>query len=75
MKCWTYDTQYGPFDIVPLDGSYHIMHEGEALGSYPTPEQAAEALANGHSAWPSFGNPHELGIPEDLSKWLCRPVV
>ena len=72
MKCWTYDTRYGPFEIVPLDGRYHIMHEGEALAAYPTPEEAAKALAEGHSPWPPFGNPRDLGIPADLQQWHCR---
>jgi hypothetical protein len=75
MKCWTYDTEYGEFEIVPLDGSYHIMHGGEALGSYPTPEAAAKALANGESGWPAFGNPHDLGIPEELAQWHSRQLV
>jgi len=75
MKCWIYDTEYGPFTILRLDEQYHIMHDGEALGAYPTPEAAAEALANGRSDWPSFVNPHELGIPADLARWQCRPVI
>lgn len=76
MKCWTYDTEYGEFEIVPLDGSFHIMHDGAALGSYPTPEEAAKALANGESGWPSFGSdPHTLGIPEKLEQWHSRPLV
>lgn len=75
MKCWTYDTRYGDFEIVPLDDSYHIMHEGEALGAYPTPEAAAQALAAGETSWPPFGNPQDLGIPADLAQWHCRQLV
>lgn len=75
MKCWSFDTQYGPFDIVPLDGRYHIMHDGEALGAYPTPEDAARALADGSSSWPPFGDPRDLGIPADLAQWHCRPLT
>lgn len=75
MQCWTYQSQFGEFDIVPEDGRYHIIHEGEALGAYDTPEEAARALATGESSWPPFGDPRDLGIPSDLSKWHSRPLV
>jgi hypothetical protein len=75
MKCWTYDTEFGEFEIVPLDDRYHIMHEGEALGAYATPEEAVKALAAGEASWPPFGDPRDLGIPTDLARWHSRSLV
>ncbi|GHD82384.1 hypothetical protein [Vogesella fluminis] len=74
MKCWTYDTRYGPFEIVPLDGRYHIMHEGEALAAYPTPEEAAKALAEGHSPWPPLRQPARPRHPRRPATMALPPA-
>ena len=67
---WSYKTRKGTFFIVERDGRFHVIYDDEDLGSYSTPEQAADDLAGGHTSWPSSGvDPGELGISEDLGDW------
>lgn len=66
---FSHRTRKGTFYISPGFGGWSIMFDGDNLGTYATPQQAAEDLANGYCSWPSFGNPSGLGIPEDLSFW------
>jgi hypothetical protein len=65
---WEYSTRAGNFRIVPrADGRFVTMYEDEALDPYPSPETAAEALANGDGAMPSSGvDTSTLGIPEEI---------
>ena len=66
---WTYRTSKGIFAIEQRDGRWHVIFDGESLGSYVRPEQASEDLAGGATFWPAGFNPGELGIPEELSEW------
>ena len=62
-------TRAGLFRIVPHQGRWVAMFEDEALGSYISPQQAAEDVAGGHVFWPSCGDTSVFGIPEDVSEW------
>jgi hypothetical protein len=69
-KLYIYRTRVGPFYIAEQDGRFHPLFAEESLGSYATPEQAAEDLAGGHTFTPSSGcDTSELGIPDDVSEW------
>ncbi|MCW3583959.1 hypothetical protein [Burkholderia cenocepacia] len=67
MTFW-YKTKRGTFYIAPRAGRWHIIYDDDSLGSYASPQQAAEELAGGYSAWPHF-DPSTLGIPDDISEW------
>jgi hypothetical protein len=50
------------------------MYGDEGLGSYMTPQQAADDLSGGHTFTPSCGDTAKLDIPEDIGEWeLVRP--
>jgi hypothetical protein len=67
---WSYKTPKGTFHIIKPDAWFHIIYDGEDLGSYATPEQAADDLAGGHTFSPSNGvDPGELEISDDLGDW------
>ena len=67
---WKHETKIGPFFIVQKVKRFHIIYDGEDLGSYARPDQAADDLSGGHTDWPSIGiDTGELGIPDDLSEW------
>lgn len=69
---WSYETQSGTFYIVPNDdGHYVVLLEKEMLGTYDSPEQAAEAVSDGAVFEPrSRGVDFEkLKIPDDLYEW------
>ena len=69
-KLYVYKTRVGPFYIAEHNGRFHPIFSEESLGSYATPQQAAEDLAGGHTFTPSSGHDtSELGIPDDLSEW------
>lgn len=69
-KLYVYKTRVGPFYIAEHGGRFHPVFDDESLGSYATPEQAAEDLAGGYTFSPPGGvDPAKLGIPEDLSEW------
>lgn len=70
MSYWEFETAKGPVYVVPRAGRYHVIYEGESLGSYATPKQAAEDAAGGHTFSPSNGADFSaLDIPYDLSGW------
>jgi hypothetical protein len=72
MTRYAYATRKGTFYIQrrPSDQKWSIWFEDDCLDApYATAQQAVEDLANGHSTWPSFGDPSLLGIPEDISYW------
>ena len=48
-KLYVYRTTIGSFYIVEHEGKFHPMFSGERLGSYETPQEAAENLAGGHT--------------------------
>ena len=68
---WTYRTRHGSWAIArSRDGRWHPVFDGEALGSYHTPEAALEDLAGGYTFWPSSGiDPSECGLPDELGDW------
>ena len=69
-KLYSYDTRIGRFYIAELNERFHPVFENESLGSYATPEQAIEDLANGHTFSISSGeDTAKLGIPVDLIEW------
>jgi hypothetical protein len=70
---WAYKTRAGTFMISeqPGDGRFHAIFDGESLGSYFRPEQAADDLAGGHTYSPSSGlDTSRLGISADLGDWV-----
>jgi len=67
---YRYSTRVGEFRIAPSAAGWHAWHGDDCFdGPYPTAQALAEDLANGHTAWPSCGDPSRLGIPEDLGSW------
>jgi len=69
-KLYVYRTTIGSFYIVEHEGKFHPMFSGERLGSYETPQEAAENLAGGHTF--SIGGVKDistLAIPSDLTDW------
>lgn len=71
---WHFPTSKGIFYIVPKDGRFAVMFQNEILGSYGTPQLAADDVAGGHTFTPSCGvDTSTLGIPEDLGSWIKGP--
>lgn len=67
---YIFKTKVGTFSIVYRAGYWRAMFQDEDLGSYATPQQAADDLAGGHTFDPSEGyDTSELGIPEDIGEW------
>lgn len=66
---YKFETAAGTFYIAERGGRFHPVFNDESLGSYATPQQAAEDLADGHAFKPSDVDPSALGIPDDLSEW------
>ncbi len=67
---YSYQTKIGVFYIVHRNGRWHAMCQDENLGSYFTPQHAADDLAGGHTFSLSNGaDTSTLGIPEDVSEW------
>lgn len=67
---YSYATRKGTFHIVTRQGKWHIYFDGDNIdGPFPSPQAAAEAVSAGTCAWPDFGDPSELGIPDDISDW------
>lgn len=65
-------TPAGAFHIARSDdGRFHPLFNDESLGSYATPQMAAEDLAGGHT-FSATGvlDTSALGIPHDLAEWV-----
>lgn len=67
-----YQTKIGQFSIAlsPQTNKWHIYYQDQDLGSYATPDQAADDLAGGHTI--SLSNGYEtdfLGIPGSIVDW------
>jgi hypothetical protein len=63
-------TRVGSFYIVEMGGQFHPVYEDEPLGSYMSPEQAADDLAGGHTRPVRGGyDTSKLGIPRDVAQW------
>ncbi|SNB71722.1 hypothetical protein SAMN06265338_104203 [Rhodoblastus acidophilus] len=71
---WYWNTRKGTVWIVPRQdlGSirYHVVYDDEALGSYHSPQQAADDVAGGHTFGPSNGvDLGSLGISNNIADW------
>ncbi|WP_043793493.1 hypothetical protein [Solidesulfovibrio fructosivorans] len=67
-----YRTRFGTFSIRPDAGRWVLCMNDEALGSYHSPESAADDVfmcATTFDAWDSQGTVHE---PESLAEWERR---
>ena len=68
---YRYSTRSGEFRIVFQNGGWQAWFNDEYFdGPFPSAQAAAEDVANGHSAWPSCGDPSRLGVPDDISDWI-----
>jgi hypothetical protein len=72
-KLCVWHSSVGPFYIVVSNGLYYPVYVGELLGSYISPQYAADDLADGHTAPPGSGlDTATLNIPYDLAEWeIC----
>lgn len=53
------------------DGRFHVIYDGQDLGSYISPEQAIDDAAGGHTFTPSDGTDlGALGLSDDIGDWL-----
>jgi hypothetical protein len=69
-KLYQWSTRIGLFYIAEHNGRFHPMYDDQSLGSYATPQQAAEDLAGGYTFSISSGvDTGTLGIPDDVSEW------
>ncbi len=66
---WT--TRLGPISLIPEpNGRYKVMIEDECMGSYHSPEAAAEDVAGDHLGSTPFNvDLDRLGISGDLGDW------
>lgn len=64
-------TPHGVVGLIPeANGRYKVMFDEENLGSYHSPEAAADDVSGGHTFSPANGvDLGELGIPDDLGEW------
>lgn len=72
---WRWPTKAGSFYVKRLTDGWHALFEDEDLGPYETAQSAAEDLANGHTTWPSCGDPSTFGLPTEISEWQFVPLV
>lgn len=72
---YDWKTREGLVESRPSDsGRYEVFFRGENLGSYHSPEAAADDVAGGHTFMPSDGTDlGMLGISHDLSEWERIP--
>jgi hypothetical protein len=70
ITAYMHKTRVGPFTIeLRRDGRWHVIWDGEDLGSYATPQTALDDLVGGHTYWPSCGDPSTLGMSDELAEW------
>ena len=70
MPAFKYKNHVGTFTIEFKNGKWHAVFDGQSVGAYSTPEQAAEDLAGGHTFSVTGGyDTAKLDIPEDLGEW------
>ena len=69
MACYALKTTKGMFYIRQITHRWHVFFEDENLGSYISPQQAAEDLAHGHTFTASCGDTSKLGLPDDITRW------
>jgi hypothetical protein len=69
-RLYKFKTSVGDFYILLQYGKWHAVFDGESVGAYATPQQAADDLAGGHTFSISGGHDTAvLGIPPDLGEW------
>jgi hypothetical protein len=67
---YRFTTRIGMFYIGEKDGRFHPVYDDKSLGSYSTPQKAADDLALGVTySIPSGFVTSALGIPRDLGAW------
>jgi len=68
---YQYHTRVGTVSLVPESGGrYKVMFDDENLGSYHSPEAAADDVSGGHTFSPCDGTDlGDLNIPGDLGEW------
>jgi hypothetical protein len=68
---YSFKTRIGTVAIQPTpSGRWEVLFRGESLGSYSSPQQAAEDASSGSTFSPSNGaDLTQLGIPSDLTDW------
>jgi len=68
---YAYKTRIGMFFIGQSpDGRFHPVFDDESLGSYASPQHAADDLAGGHTfSIPSGIDTSTLDIPDNVSEW------
>jgi len=70
ITSYIFHTKEGVFRIIEHAERWQVRFQGETLGSYATPQQAADDVAAGLTLTPSSGlDTSTLGIPHELSKW------
>lgn len=57
-----------------LGAVWHVIHDGDDLGSYSTAEEAAWALANGRCPLPWAWRRLCVALPERLERWNMRSI-
>ena len=73
---YKYVTPCGTVFLVPeQNGRYKVVFKDEDLGSYNSPEAAADDVSGGHTFSPSSGvDLGELEIPADVAEWEQTPA-
>jgi hypothetical protein len=72
MNSYKYNTKHGTIYLMPeKEGRYQVVFCDEGLGSYDSPEAAADDVALGATFTPSCGvNFEELNISPDIGDWV-----
>ncbi len=75
MKSWTWNTGQGSFRIDVIGPRrVNLFFDETVIGSYPTPEQAAEDCGTGHHAPISDAfDGGSLGVSNLLKDWTQAP--
>jgi hypothetical protein len=61
---YSLDTAAGRLEIRHFKGPWRVWLDDTFLGSFPTEQAAADALADGHVPLPK-----RVKVPRDLEKW------
>ncbi|MDZ4088761.1 MAG: hypothetical protein U1E69_18375 [Tabrizicola sp.] len=71
VYAYHHTTHLGTISLIPeSQGRYKVMISDENMGSYHSPQAAADDVANDHlGTTPWNVDLSTLGIPEDLGEW------
>jgi hypothetical protein len=77
MKSWTWNTDQGLFQINVIGPRrVNLLFDNTIIGSYPTPEQAADDCGTGHHAPISEAfDGGSLGVSVSLKDWPVEPKL